>query len=480
MWFRDDLRIADNPALLAAAETGRPVIALYVHDIVSQDIRAPGAAQKWMLHGALSELSNALAGLGVELVLRNGPAGDVVRGLVRETGAAAIFWNRRYGAAEIIIDTGLKRQLSEDGLSVKSFLGSLLHEPTRVLTSEDEPYKVYSPFWKAFSREGEPREPLKAPDRLQPYEARPDSLSIGDLELLPKKPDWAGGLRDNWPAGEPGAQEMLDRFLKNAIDGYAKGRDFPARDNVSRLSPYLRFGAISPYQVWHAAKQSAEARGGASQTDLDKFLKELGWREFSYHLLYHFPHINWRNYNERFDAFPWQSVDEASAGALEAWQRGRTGYPIVDAGMRQLWHMGYMHNRVRMVTASFLVKHLLIDWREGEQWFWDTLVDGDPANNPASWQWVAGSGADAAPYFRVFNPILQGRKFDPDGAYVRQWVEELRDLPDKFVHSPWEADEETLEKAGVRLGENYPRPMVDHGEARNRALEAFQSLKKAA
>ena len=475
VWFRDDLRVDDNPALNAAAQTGASVFPVYVYDTVSPDIRESGAAQKWMLHYALEELDASLKAIGLKLTILAGPAEDIICSLADHCGAQAVFWNRRYGAAEIEIDMAVKRRLGEAGLRVKSFQGNLLHEPTQLLTSKDDPYKVYSPFWRAFEKTGTPRQPRDSPSELVPFSTRLtsdlDRLELSDLKLLPHTPDWAGGLRKTWAHGEKGAQRVLKEFLRDGLKGYAGGRDMPADGHVSRLSPYLRHGMISPYRVWHAVGAS-----NAPDRDKAKFLKELGWREFSYHLLYHFPQIGWRNFDERFDVFPW----EHKQSRLEAWQRGKTGYPIVDAGMRELWETGYMHNRVRMVTASFLVKHLMIDWRDGETWFWDTLVDGDPANNPASWQWVAGCGADAAPYFRIFNPILQGRKFDANGAYVRRWVPEIADLPDKYLHAPWEADDETLAQAGISLGATYPKPMVDHSDARERALEAFDGIKKAA
>ncbi|MCB1450549.1 MAG: deoxyribodipyrimidine photo-lyase [Nitratireductor sp.] len=470
VWFREDLRIADNPALFKAAETGAPMVAVFILDEESTGVRPFGSAQKWMLHHALTGLAKSLQDLGGSLLVRRGASEPILRDIIAETGADRIFWNRRYGPGEIAVDAKLKAEFGDSGVAAHSFLGALLHEPSRVKTGNGDPFRVYSPFWRALERMGEPRLPLPVPEEIAFLDNRPKGMEIVELGLLPVKPDWAKGLRDTWPNGEAGAHEMLAKFLDHGIHGYADGRDMPAAENVSRLSPYLRFGMISPYQIWHAAK-AAEANA----RDREKFLKEVGWREFAYHLLFNFPDIGWRNFSERFDVFPWkeQSPD------LKAWQRGMTGYPIVDAGMRELWHTGYMHNRVRMVAASLLVKHLLIHWKAGEEWFWDTLVDGDPANNPASWQWVAGSGADAAPYFRVFNPILQGRKFDPDGEYTRKWVPEIAALPDKYLHCPWEAPAETLLNCGIRLGKSYPMPIIDHDKARIRALDAFETLKKA-
>ena len=471
VWFREDLRVADNPALFKACETRKPIIAVFILDEETPGLRAFGAAQKWMLHHGLADLSKSLETLGGALVLAKGGSEAILNGLIDETGATEIFWNRRYGPGEIALDTRLKSAFGERGISAHSYLGALLHEPHRVRTANGDPFRVYSPFWRALEKLGDPRTPLPVPDKVHSHPSTKAGLSLGDLDLLPTRPDWAQGLRESWPHGETGAQAMLTNFLDSGLSGYANGRDMPGQQNVSRLSPYLRFGMISPYQIWHAAMAA-----DASAKDREKFLKEVGWREFAYHLLFNYPDIGWRNFSQRFDDFPWTEED---GPALDAWRRGQTGYPIVDAGMRELWHTGYMHNRVRMVAASLLVKHLLIHWKTGEEWFWDTLVDGDPANNPASWQWVAGSGADAAPYFRVFNPVLQGRKFDPDGSYTRKWVPELANLPDKYLHSPWEAPKATLLESGVRLGKSYPLPIIDHDKGRMRALDAFETLKKA-
>jgi deoxyribodipyrimidine photo-lyase len=344
-----------------------------------------------------------------------------------------------------------------------------LFEPWTVSTQGGQPFKVYTPFAKACRAAPEPPLPLPAPARLPAVAAVPPGLALDDLALLPRKPDWAGGLRAAWRPGEAGAQQRLERFLASAIEGYKEDRNRPDLESTSRLSPHLRFGEISPRQLWHAAR-GREGRGA------DHFVSELLWREFSYHLLFHFPELPDRNWRASFDAFPW--ADDPAA--LEAWRRGRTGFPIVDAGMRELWQTGWMHNRVRMIVGSFLVKDLMLPWQRGKEWFWDTLVDADLANNAASWQWVAGCGADAAPYFRVFNPMLQGEKFDPAGDYVRRYVPELARMPAQFIHRPWEADDATLRAAGVELGRSYPRPLVDHGQARDRALAAFATLKQSA
>jgi deoxyribodipyrimidine photo-lyase len=360
--------------------------------------------------------------------------------------------------------------LKADGVSGGTFPGNLLVEPGRIANKEGASLRVFTPFWKRVLSLGDLRSPLPAPRALPPS---PDNIASDQLEdwgLEPTKPDWAAGFRDSWEPGESAARERLADFL-DGIAGYSDARDRPDKLSTSRLSPHLRFGEISAAEIFHAGRFAADKH--APSRDIEKFLSELGWREFSYHLLHAFPDLATRNLQARFDAFPWRSDD----AGLKAWQRGRTGYPIVDAGMRQLWHTGWMHNRVRMVTASFLIKHLLIDWRRGEEWFWDTLVDADPANNAASWQWVAGSGADAAPYFRIFNPMLQGEKFDPGGDYVRHWVPEIARLPDKFIHKPWLAPPMMLAESAVALGKDYPAPIVDHDMARKRALSAFQALR---
>mgnify|MGYP000403933845 CR=1 FL=1 len=467
VWFRDDLRIADNPALLAAERRSAPTLAVYVLDEDSDGIRPLGAASRWWLHHSLESLGRSLARLGVPLLLRRGPAADVVPDLARVARAGAVYWNRRYGGPEISVDKAVKTTLRDEGRTVESFAARLLHEPWALKPASGPGYKVFTPFWKAARQSGDPRNPLPAPQRMSGARVEVASDWLADWALLPSAPDWSGGLAETWTPGEDGARNRLERFLDEAIGSYARERDRPDIDATSMLSPHLRFGEISPHQVWHAV------HGFRTGESANKFLSEIGWREFSWHILFHTPDLAERNFSAKFDAFPWRNDPDG----LKAWQRGRTGYPIVDAGMRQLWTTGWMHNRVRMVAASFLVKHLLIDWRQGERWFWDTLVDADAANNPSGWQWVAGSGADAAPYFRVFNPTLQGEKFDPDGAYVRHWVPELAGLPTKHIHAPWTAPERVLRDAGMELGATYPEPVVPHAQARERALASFRSLK---
>ena len=473
VWFRSDLRIRDNQALAEAESSGRPVICLCILDETAGRRRPAGSAQQWWLHHSLAALNGSLETLGNKLLLRSGDTRRVLDEIIRECGAEAIYWNRRYDPEGIAVDTSVMAALRQQGLDVKSFDGQLLHEPTRVKTGSGGPFKVYTPFWRAFSSGPEPRPPFAAPAALKPFKADLASESLDAWQLLPSRPDWAKGLAGEWKPGEDGAHERLDNFINSGLTGYAEDRNIPGARSTSRLSPHLAMGEISPFQVWQATRGLEDRH---APRDVEVFRKEVVWREFAYHLLFHFPALASQNFNAGFDPFPWQAVP----AHIEAWKRGRTGYPIVDAGMRQLWQTGWMHNRVRMIVASFLIKHLMADWRIGEEWFWDTLVDACPANNPASWQWVAGSGADAAPYYRIFNPVLQGEKFDTEGAYVRAFVPEIAGLPNSLIHRPWDADASELSAAAVTLGETYPYPIVEHGAARNRALAAYQSLKGAA
>lgn len=471
-WFRNDLRLADNPALSAAAQAG-PVLCLYILD--TNPARRPlGGASRWWLSRSLRALGEALAQKAGRLLLLEGDPAELIPRIASAAGIGLVTWNRRYEAEAIALDRKLKEELSGGGIGVRSFNSHLLNEPWQVATTTGQPMKVFTPYWRAALRKGEPAAPIPAPARIEALPL-PDSLealavSLSDLGLQPQKPDWTAGMRAEWEPGERGAATRLGDFLGGALAGYADGRDRPDRESTSRLSPHLRFGEIGPRQIWHAlhqARATGEAAGSAQ--DAEKFLSEIGWREFSYHLLFHNPELATRNHDERFDRFPWQP----DPAALRRWQRGETGIPLVDAGMRELWATGWMHNRVRMVAASFLIKHLLQDWRAGEAWFWDTLVDADPANNAASWQWVAGSGADASPYFRIFNPATQGETHDPHGAYVGKWVPELAGLSSQDIHQPWKASEKALREAGVRIGETYPAPLVDLAFGRQRALDAF-------
>jgi deoxyribodipyrimidine photo-lyase len=455
--FRHDLRVADNRALSAAAATGKPVVPVFLLD--GHAGRAPGAARRWWLHHSLTALGRRLSALGAPLILRRGPTVEVVAALVEATGADLVLWNRRYEPPAVDTDRALKSWLATCGIEAESFDGQLLHEPWTLRTAAGEPFKVFSAFWRAANAGPEPRAAVDPPRSLRGLRDAPQGEKLDDWGLLPAKPDWAGGLRTTWEPGEDGAQARLARFAE-LLAGYAAGRDLPARDATSRLSPHLAHGEITPFQIVQALREM-----DAPAVDKSKLLAELGWREFSWHLLFHFPELASRNFQPAFDAMGWRDDPEA----LAAWQQGRTGYPLVDAGMRQLWTTGWMHNRVRMVAASFLTKHLLIDWREGERWFWDTLVDADAASNPASWQWVAGSGADAAPYFRVFNPLLQAEKFDPYADFVHRHVPELAGLSASEIHRGG--------GKGVKLAAAYPVALIDHPFARQRALDAYQSMR---
>ena len=468
VWLRRDLRLADNPALVAAAVRGGAVVPVFVLDPTDP----PGGASDWWLHGSLAALGADLARRGAPLILRCGDPARVIPELARETGAVAIYWNRCYEAVAIARDKALKAALSAGAFEVQSFGASLLAEPWEIRTGGGTPFKVFTPFWRALSTHAPFASPAPAPDRLKGLVGLP-SDKLDDWNLRPAKPDWAAGLRAAWTPGETAAARRLAGFLDHAVAAYGAARNMPAIDATSRLSPHLHWGEISPRQIWSVAEATAIAHPDAS-AGVASFLRELGWRDFAYHLCFHWPEIASENWKREFDGFPWMDDEEA----FRRWTRGETGYPIVDAGMRELWTTGFMHNRVRMIAASFLIKHLLIDWRRGAEWFEDTLVDADLAVNRASWQWVAGSGADAAPYFRIFNPVLQGEKFDAEGAYVRAHVPELAGLAPRYIHRPWDAPEEALRRASIVLGDTYPAPMVDHAQARARALAAYAEIRK--
>jgi deoxyribodipyrimidine photo-lyase len=464
-WFRDDLRLSDNPGLVAAAAKGRPLALLYVLEDGRDGTRPLGSAARWWLHHSLTSLARDIAKRGGQLIIRKGRASRILPEVASAVGASTVHWNRRYGLPAGL-DDKIERSLQRKGIAVETHKASLLFEPDEIRNKSGAPFQVYSAFWRAALRHGDPRPPIATP---KSFTSAGDiaSEAIESLDLLPTAPNWATGISAVWSPGERSAQGRLQTFVENGLAHYAAERDEPGIDGSSMLSPYLRFGEISPFHVWNAVGGKG---GGAA-----KFMSELGWREFAYHVLAEYPTMATDNLRDSFDAFPWE---EPYAGDIWAWRRGRTGYPIVDAGMRQLWQTGWMHNRVRMIVASFLTKHLLIDWRLGEEWFWDTLVDADPANNPFNWQWVAGSGMDAQPYFRIFNPVLQGEKFDPKGAYLRKWVPELAALPDRFIHRPWKTSPLELEAAGIVLGKTYPEPLVEHSPARERALVAFKEMRQ--
>ena len=458
VWLRRDLRLADQPALHAACERGGPVIPAFIHAPEEEAPWQPGAASNWWLHHSLQALDRDLRALGSRLTLRAGPSLETLRRLVRETGATAVYWNRLYDPAFVLRDPEIKAGLRADGLEVHSFNAHLLIEPWEVETGQGRPYRVFSPFWKACLKRGIDRDPLPAPATLAPPGTWPDSLLPEHLELLPAI-DWATGLHAAWTPGETAAGERLARFLEDAVRDYAVERDRPDHDGTSRLSPHLHFGEISPRRILRALREAGlhPDSGGP-----EAFVRELGWRDFAHHVLYHFPHTPEQPLNPRFEAFPWREARRD----LQAWQHGETGLPIVDAAMRQLWETGWMHNRLRMVVGSFLTKNLRLHWRHGARWFWDTLVDADLAANTLGWQWVGGCGADAAPYFRVFNPQTQGERHDPDGTFVRRFVPVLQDVETRYIHAP-----------GAGGAHGYPGPIVDLKASRQAALEAFQAVK---
>jgi deoxyribodipyrimidine photo-lyase len=462
VWLRNDLRLGDNPALSAAFRHDGPVVALYIHE-TDPGLRAPGGASRWWLHHSLRDLSLRLAQHGVPLLVRSGLAHECVRVARRETGAVMVLWNRRYAPAERAIDTAIKAALEADGIAVSSLPGNVLAEPWTVQTKTGNPYSVYTPFWNT----------LKAMDIAAPLRAPAARTAVRhqpvDGDYL--QPKWAAKLKPHWQIGEAAAQARLADFLDDHVMDYPAGRDIPALAATSRLSPHLRFGEISARQVWHAAQSLAQREPRRAEA-VGKFLSELAWRDFNYHQLYHRDAIATVPMQGKYVAMHWRHAPND----LEAWQRGQTGFPLIDAGMRELWATGFMQNRVRMLVASLLAKNLLIDWRVGEHWFWDCLVDADGANNPGNWQWVAGSGLDASPYFRIFNPVTQGERFDADGRYVRHWVPEIARLPDQWIQQPVAAPADALRAAEIELGRTYPKPIVDLKHSRQRALDAARAL----
>ncbi|BFT30344.1 deoxyribodipyrimidine photo-lyase [Alteromonas sp. D210916BOD_24] len=467
VWFRQDLRVKDNLALNGACDLGK-IIPIYIYDDTNSSDKALGEASQWWLHHSLVSLNERLHG---HLQIFKGDPRQILPALMESCNAQAIFWNRCYEPWQIKRDKEIKKNLVEQGFEVHSSNGSLLWEPMKVLKKDNTPYRVFTPYYrKGCLNQSEPRYPKAPPARITYADTSIKDDGLKALQLLPTV-KWDTTMQAQWQPGEEGAADNLAKFIEGPLNDYKNGRDIPSLEGTSRLSPYLHFGEISPNQIWYAVKGNAD---NMQESSVDTFLSELGWREFSYYLLYHFPTLPNKNFNAKFDKFPWRQDPQS----LKAWQTGQTGIPIVDAGMRELWQTGYMHNRVRMIVGSFLVKNLLISWIEGERWFWDTLLDADLASNSASWQWIAGSGADAAPYFRIFNPVLQGEKFDKDGQYVRHYCPELTRLPNKYIHKPWEAPNTIANDAGIELGRTYPKPIVDLKASRQRALDAFQEIKE--
>lgn len=465
VWFRHDLRCYDHPALSEACHNHDLIIPLYIY---SPELS--GAAQNWWLHHSLNSLEKELEKYGLHLCLRRGNALSIIQELIKSYKVDAIYWNRCYEPAVIQRDKNIKEQLKDAGLEVTSFNGSLFNEPWTIKNKSGDYFKVFTPYWRHCQKEiSIPEIPPIIP-RRSPESIHSDTLS--NWNLLPQNPNWAKGFSDYWEPGESGALKKLDLFIESQLHDYKTARNEPAKPGTSRLSPHIHFGEISPWHIWNAITE-ATLQPDCDIGSAEQFLAELGWREFSYYQLYHFPELPGKNFRSEFDHFPWQD----DALHLKNWQKGNTGFPIVDAGMRELWHTGYMHNRVRMIAASFLVKDLLIDWRKGAEWFYHTLLDADLANNSASWQWVAGTGADSAPYFRIFNPTRQGEQFDPQGDYIRKWVPELAQVPNQWIHKPWEAPSHVLP---IILGKEYPYPLVEHNLARRVALEQYQKIKNSA
>ncbi|WP_225721680.1 cryptochrome/photolyase family protein [Candidatus Vallotiella sp. (ex Adelges kitamiensis)] len=477
VWFRDDQRLADNPALEYAISTGHPIICTYIHDPAPQNTRAHGGAARLWLNESLCALNDTLVALGGELTLLCGSEAQSIESFAVVIGAIEVCWNRRYSSAQRKTDTGIKAALKKRGITVFTFNGHLLREPWAVATRAGYPFRVFSTYWKTARHAYYPEAPRPRPQKINFFPVPKNVAGVAPLKNLSRIAfqtqtyDLSNKLLGTWKCGEQAGWTQLSDFLTNSLPYYASGRDFPEMQVTSLLSPYLRFGNLSVRQVWHALL-SVEGSTSIVKRSVDKFLYELGWREFSYYLLYHYAPLHQINLKRQFDVMPWRDA----ATDLYAWKSGSTGYPLIDASMRELCHTGWIHNRVRMVTASFLVKHLLINWREGEAWFWDKLVDADEASNPMNWQWVAGSGADAAPYFRIFNPVLQSEKFDPQAVYIRRWVPELARLPNECIHAPWLAQPTQLASASVRLGQDYPLPIVLHQQARKRALKAMEYI----
>lgn len=470
VWFRQDLRIKDNPALHHAVAKGYTVLPIYIYSEEEELAWKMGGASRWWLHHSLFSLNAALQTHRSQLSLFRGRSLPTLLALIQSTQAKALFWNRCYEPEVIVRDKNIKEIVKSQGLEVESFNGALLHEPWTIRNKSELPFQVFTPFWKNALSQTHPSEPLRIPLRIPFPEEIPSSLSLEDLSLLPSIP-WDQHFYASWKPGEDGAHQNLETFIQRAFVDYSEGRNLPAEKGTSRLSPHLHFGEISPRQIWHAFDKKFPQ---TTSWQSSQYLAEIGWREFAHHLLYHFPQTPTHPLRPAFEKFEWNKIDPSR---LQAWKKGRTGIPIVDAGMRELWATGWMHNRVRMITASFLVKNLRYPWIEGAKWFWETLVDADLAANTLGWQWSAGCGADAAPYFRIFNPITQGEKFDSEGAYIRRWIPELGQMPSDWIHHPWEAPAEVLQKAKVTLGVHYPHPILSLSETRITALEAFKKLK---
>jgi deoxyribodipyrimidine photo-lyase len=474
VWLRRDLRLRDNAALARACASADQVIPVFIHAPEEEAAWSPGAASRWWLHHSLAALDAALRAAGSRLVIRSGPSLATLQTLIRETGATVVYFNRLYEPASLARDRAIEETLRAQGVETESFSGALLFEPWSLRTGSGTPFQVFTPFWNAGQRRPPPQPPLGKPRNLRPPARLPKSHELNAVGLLPTL-SWADGFAPHWRPGEAGALARLKRFCADGLADYPRTRDLPAVDGVSRLSPHLHFGELTPRQVWYAVQTAADTRRSSGLARAAAaYLRQIGWREFAFHVLHHWCDTPEQPLRPAFAQFPWR---KNYAELLQAWQRGQTGYPLIDAGMRELWASGWMHNRVRMVVASFLVKNLRIPWQEGARWFSDTLVDADLANNTLGWQWAAGCGADAAPYFRIFNPRLQGEKFDPDGVYVRRWLPELARVPRRYVHAPWTMPAAVQDDCGCMIERDYPAPVVDFATSRREALAAYGELK---
>lgn len=468
--FQKDFRVYDNPALFEAVQSGE-VVPVYVHD----ETFSMGSASKWWLHHAIIDVQQQLEALGSTLIIRKGNTQEEILSLIEQLGITAVYWNICYDPDRLQSNKKMKMMLEGKSIICKEFNSHLLLEPWIIKKKDNTEYKVFTPFYNAFQKQVI-HKPISKVQRIKGGNSLPASLSVSELHLLPTI-RWTSHIESIWDPTEEGAYKTCKKFFSSKLASYSEGRDFPNENAHSMLAPYLSFGQISVKFMYHyLVNESTERQCSLFEKQVNSFIRQLIWREFSYYLLYHYPFTVYKPLNKSFEHFPWNNEEEL----LTVWQKGETGYPFIDAGMRELWQTGFMHNRARMAVASFLVKHLLIPWQEGAKWFMDTLLDADIANNTMGWQWVAGSGADASPYFRIFNPITQGEKFDKDGEYIRKWVPELRDMPNKYIHKPWEAPEHILQKANITLGHTYPLPLVDHKAARERALCAYKSMKEFA
>jgi deoxyribodipyrimidine photo-lyase len=469
VWLRQDLRLQDNPALGAACARGGWVIPVYIWSDAEDGDWPPGGASRWWLHRSLTALSQSLHKRQSRLIVLRGNARTVLTKLVKDTGADAVYWNRRYEPAVIERDKALKDSLQKDGVTGQSFNGTLLAEPWDVRSPTDKSYRVFTPFKRRLLDALHLPPVISTPRKLTAPRTWPMSLEIEALGLMPNIP-WYERMQQHWTPGEAGGLRRARTFISSRVPAYAEARNHPAEPGTSSLSPHLHFGELSIRQLWRLGERTVK------QWPESVFASELVWREFAHHLIFYHPRTPLEPLNPQFEHFPWQN----SPKVQRAWQRGLTGYPIVDAGMRQLWAIGWMHNRVRMIVASLLIKNLQQPWVDGARWFWDTLVDADLPANTMNWQWTAGCGADAAPFFRIFNPVTQGEKFDPAGDYVREWVPELAGLPARYIHAPHLAPPDILKAAQVSIGRSYPAPVVDLQESRKLALEAFQAMRRHA